>query len=35
VHENWFFSLIPYLPAIAGLLLVGRWLENQPKAQTK
>ena len=35
VHENWFFSLVPYLPAIAVLLLVGRWLENKSKAQTE
>jgi len=32
VHENWFFSLVPYIPAIFGLLLVGRWLEKKPKA---
>ena len=35
VHENWFFSLVPYLPAIAGLLLAGRWLEKTPEAETK
>lgn len=37
VHDNWFFSLVPYIPAIAGLLLVGRWLENreEPKAEAK
>jgi exosortase len=35
VHENWFFSLVPYLPAIAGLLLVGRWLEKRSKPETK
>jgi len=29
VHANWFFSLIPYVPAIAGYLLIGRWLENR------
>lgn len=29
VHNNWFFSLVPYIPAIAGLLLAGRWLENK------
>jgi exosortase len=31
VHENSFFSLVPYVPAIAGLLLVGRWLEKKSK----
>jgi exosortase len=35
VHENWFFSLVPYLPAIAGLLLVGRWLEKRSPPETK
>ncbi len=35
VHENWFFSLVPYVPAIVGLLLVGRWLENKSKTETK
>jgi exosortase len=29
VHESSIFSLVPYLPAMAGLLLVGRWLENR------
>lgn len=27
-HENWFFSLLPYVPAIGGLILLGRWLER-------
>lgn len=35
VHENSFFSLIPYIPAIAGLLLAGRWLEDKPKAESQ
>ncbi|HTA30244.1 MAG TPA: exosortase/archaeosortase family protein, partial [Candidatus Cybelea sp.] len=26
VHENWFFSLLPYAPALFGLLYLGRWL---------
>jgi exosortase len=26
VHENTFFSLIPYVPAILGVMLLGRWL---------
>jgi exosortase len=29
VHENSFFSLVPYIPAIAGLLWAGRWLEKK------
>ena len=28
-HDNWFWSLLPYVPAIAGLLLLGRWLERR------
>ena len=33
VHRNGFFSILPYLPAIAGVLLVGRWLrEKKPSA---
>jgi exosortase len=35
VHENSFFSMVPYIPAIAGLLLAGRWLENKSKAESK
>jgi len=27
-HENWFFSLLPYVPAIGGLIWLGRWLER-------
>jgi exosortase len=29
VHENWYWSLLPYVPAIIGLMLLGRWLERQ------
>jgi exosortase len=29
VHGNWIFSLIPYIPAIAGFLFIGRWLEKR------
>ncbi len=29
VHESGIFSMIPYIPAIAGLLLAGRWLEKK------
>jgi exosortase len=28
VHQNEFWSLLPYVPAILGLLLLGRWLEK-------
>lgn len=30
VHESTLISLIPYLPAFLGVLLVGRWLEKKP-----
>jgi len=33
VHASWIFSLIPYVPAIAGFLLVGRWLEKKEEAR--
>ncbi|HTR42042.1 MAG TPA: exosortase/archaeosortase family protein [Pseudomonadales bacterium] len=29
VHENTLISLVPYLPAFLGLLLVGQWLERR------
>jgi len=29
VHSSWIFSLIPYIPAIAGFLLIGRRLEKR------
>lgn len=29
-HESSFWSLLPYVPAIVGLLLLGRWLEKWP-----
>jgi exosortase len=28
VHENWFFSLMPYVPAIVGVMLIGYWLRD-------
>jgi len=34
VHASGFFSMVPYIPAIAGLLLVGRWLENKSKSNS-
>jgi hypothetical protein len=35
VHESSVFSMIPYIPAIGGLLLVGRWLEKKTAAEIK
>jgi exosortase len=32
VHENAIISLLPYLPAIAGVMLLGRWL-REPEAE--
>ncbi len=29
VHENGFFSMLPYVPAILGVMLVGRWLREK------
>ena len=29
VHENWFFSLLPYLPAFIGVLWAGSWMERR------
>jgi exosortase len=34
VHENWFFSLVPYLPAMFGIFLVGRWLREDLEPST-
>ncbi len=35
VHTSSIFSLVPYLPAIIGLLLVGRWLERRSDPEGK
>jgi exosortase len=35
VHESSIFSLVPYLPAIVGLLLLGRWMEERPVPDQK
>lgn len=41
VHESDIFSLVPYVPVMLALLLVGRWLEgrkpknNPPEAESK
>ena len=29
VHENTFFSLLPYVPVFVGLILLGHWLREQ------
>ncbi len=38
-HDHWFWSLLPYVPAMAGLFLIGRWLErrnaNNPEIPTR
>jgi exosortase len=31
IHESTFFSLAPYLPAMAGLMLLGHWLRKRPE----
>jgi exosortase len=35
VHENGFFSLVPYVPAIVGLILAANWLEKKSQAEPK
>ena len=30
VHESAIISLLPYIPAIAGVMLLGRWLRGRP-----
>jgi exosortase len=32
VHENFFFSLLPYVPAFLGLMALGHWLRDEPPA---
>jgi exosortase len=34
-HESAFWSLLPYVPAILGLILLGRWLERFPNRTAK
>ena len=38
VHESWWASLLPYVPMIGGILLLGYWLrekkESQPEAKS-
>jgi exosortase len=33
VHENWLLSLVPYLPALGGMLLLGWWLRENKSGQ--
>lgn len=33
VHENTFFSLLPYVPVFVGLMYISRWLEERPENQ--
>jgi exosortase len=35
IHESSIFSLVPYLPAIGGLLFLGRWLEKWRETDVK
>jgi exosortase/archaeosortase family protein len=28
VHDNGFFSILPYIPAIIGVMFIGRYLEK-------
>lgn len=32
VHADWKFSLVPYIPVMVGLVLIGRWLRDDVKA---
>ena len=34
VHDNFFFSLLPYVPPIIGILLLGHFLREQKKTRT-
>ena len=31
VHESGWFSLLPYVPAIVGMLILGHWLREEKK----
>jgi exosortase len=33
VHDSTWFSLLPYVPAIVGVVLLGHWLREQPRAR--
>jgi exosortase/archaeosortase family protein len=33
VHEDSFFSLLPYVPVFVGLMYISRWLEESPDKQ--
>ncbi len=32
VHDNWFFSLLPYVPPLIGILVLGHFLREQKKS---
>jgi exosortase len=29
VHDNWFTSMLPYVPAFLGFMFIGQWLEKR------
>jgi exosortase len=35
IHGNWFFSIVPYIPVIIGLLVIGRWMEKHEARKQK
>src|SRR5262249_22790251 len=34
VHNSGFWSMLPYVPALLGLIFIGRWLEKKPDTPT-
>lgn len=34
VHDNTFFSLIPYVPPIVGIVVLGHWLSERPDSKS-
>src|SRR6185436_12624208 len=35
VHESWWTSLMPYVPMIGGILLLGHWLRKGQRAERR
>ena len=35
VHDNGIISMLPYIPAIFGVMLIGQYLEKREKAESK
>jgi exosortase/archaeosortase family protein len=33
-HDNTWFSLLPYVPPIIGIVLLGHWLHERPPGET-